>query len=62
MDWSTAESQVAKIAGSAGTKSTVISVKSSGQNLGKRKASGEAGDGGAGGAKKPTRRGKKVKR
>ncbi|KAE9398560.1 DUF699-domain-containing protein [Gymnopus androsaceus JB14] len=62
MDWSTAESQVTKIAGSGGIKS-VISVKSSGTNPSKRKASDEAGDGGGGGgAKKPTRRGKKVKR
>ncbi|KAJ3905093.1 GNAT acetyltransferase 2-domain-containing protein [Lentinula edodes] len=60
MDWSTAETQVAKIAGTAGKKShqTVLSVKSIGS---KRKAS-DIGDDGGGGAKKPTRRGKKAKR
>ncbi|KAJ3890720.1 GNAT acetyltransferase 2-domain-containing protein [Lentinula edodes] len=60
MDWSTAETQVAKIAGTAGKKShqTVISVKSIGS---KRKAS-DIGDDGGGGVKKPTRRGKKAKR
>ncbi|KAH7868276.1 GNAT acetyltransferase 2-domain-containing protein [Lentinula edodes] len=60
MDWSTAETQVAKIAGTASKKShqTVLSVKSIGS---KRKAS-DIGDDGGGGVKKPTRRGKKAKR
>ncbi|KAF9071572.1 GNAT acetyltransferase 2-domain-containing protein [Rhodocollybia butyracea] len=63
MDWSAAESQAAKIAGSGKNSiQTVISVKTSGSNPGKRKASDEAGEGG-GVTKKPTRRGgKKVKR
>ncbi|KAJ3931785.1 MAG: GNAT acetyltransferase 2-domain-containing protein [Lentinula lateritia] len=60
MDWSTAETQVAKIAGAAGKKShqTVVSIKSVGS---KRKAS-DTGDDGAKGVKKPTRRGKTAKR
>ncbi|KAF5377751.1 hypothetical protein D9757_008061 [Collybiopsis confluens] len=64
MDWSTAESQVSKLAtGSGGKKliQTVVSVKSSVQNSSKRKAVDEA-EQDTKGAKKPTRRGKKVKR
>ncbi|KAJ3717581.1 GNAT acetyltransferase 2-domain-containing protein [Lentinula guzmanii] len=65
MDWSTAETQVAKIAGTAGKKSlqTVVSIKTSTAIPGKRKASDETGDDSGGGTvKKATRRGKKAKR
>ncbi|KAJ3876089.1 GNAT acetyltransferase 2-domain-containing protein [Lentinula edodes] len=60
MDWSTAETQVAKIAGTAGKKShqTVVSVKS----IGSKRKTSDTGDDGEGGVKKPTRRGKKAKR
>ncbi|KAJ3850263.1 GNAT acetyltransferase 2-domain-containing protein [Lentinula lateritia] len=62
IDWSTAETQVTKIAGTVGKKSlqTVVSVKSGAGS--KRKASDETGDNGEGGVKKLTRRGKKAKR
>ncbi|KAJ3721063.1 GNAT acetyltransferase 2-domain-containing protein [Lentinula raphanica] len=62
MDWSAAETQVAKIAANAGKKSlqTVVSVKTLVTNSGKRKADDD--DHGGAAVKKPTRRGKKAKR
>ena len=62
VDWTTAESQVSRLAKSGGGKSTVISLKSNSNGTAQKRKVGETIDGNDEAAKKKTRRGKKAKR